>query len=138
MKLNLQTSITAAAAMLLVAAGSATAALIVNPNKIVTGSATGKLVVIDVPFVSIYPSAGLTGGPDWTTAPRQIRSQMLRTMVSPHVLSVSENLSALPHGNPMAHRLVKRKTRVLFQPGTRTFLTTSVSLPPASTFPMVR
>ena len=45
------------------AATSANAAIIVTPDHIVSGSATGTLIAIDVPFV---PN-GTTGGPTWTT-----------------------------------------------------------------------
>jgi len=50
-------------AALAIMATSANAAMIVTPDHIVTGSATGTLVAIDVPTV---PN-GTTGGPIWTT-----------------------------------------------------------------------
>ena len=47
---------------LAVTATSATAAVVVTPDHIVSGSATGTLVAIDVPFVTVNPTFG---GPDW-------------------------------------------------------------------------
>ncbi len=52
-----------AAVSVLALAASAHAAIIVTPDHIVSGSATGTLVAIDVPFAPTYP---LSGGPDWS------------------------------------------------------------------------
>ena len=44
-------------------ATSANAGIVVTPDHIVSGSVTGTLVAIDVPFAPTYP---LNGGPDWS------------------------------------------------------------------------
>ena len=61
-KRNMLTVVMVMAAMGL-AAGAANAAIIVDASKIQSGSATGTLVAIDVPYAPTYPQAG---GPDWT------------------------------------------------------------------------
>jgi len=61
-----RTLVTAIAVLIL--AGSANAAVEVTPDHIVSGSATGTLVAIDVPFVgSVNGTPGVFGGPTWTT-----------------------------------------------------------------------
>jgi hypothetical protein len=52
-----------AIASLFYTSSSADAAVVVDGSKIVSGSATGTLVAIDVPFVTVSPTFG---GPNWT------------------------------------------------------------------------
>ena len=50
----------------ILAAAPLHAAIEVTPDHVVSGSPTGTLVAIDVPFMTTYPTVG---GPDWTTSP---------------------------------------------------------------------